>query len=165
MIGLFSKWFILMVLCMILQTSFIPMIALWSVQPDIILIAFFFLCLKYGTLPGIYVGFFLGLGMDLYTPSMTGQNALAKTLVGYFWGIFNEKVMRTDLVFKVMIIIVGFIIHDILFIGSEFLKNGDSLVPIFSELVKRTLPRTAYTMIIALFIHFWNNYIKPNLKR
>ncbi len=116
-------------------------------------------------IPGVYVGFILGLGMDLYSPAMLGQNAFAKTVIGFFMGLFNEKVMRTDPVLKVVILVVSFLIHDIIFFGVELLKNGSSLISLFPDIFTETLPRTVYTVLLVLLVQIWNATIRPNLKR
>ena len=159
------KWFIAFIVCLILQTTLIPSIALFGVQPDLLIIVLAFMCLKHGVMPGIYIGFFLGLGLDLYSPVLLGQNALAKTVIGFFLGLFNEKVMRTDPIVKIIILLISFFIHDILFFGTELLKNDTSLISILPELFTRTLPRAIYSTVLALIIIFWNTTIKPNLKR
>ena len=143
------KWFIAIIVCLILQTTLIPSIAIFGVQPDLLIIVLAFMCLKHGVMPGIYVGFFLGLGLDLYSPALLGQNALAKTIIGFFLGLFNEKVMRTDPIVKIIILLVSFFIHDILFFGVELLKNDNSLLPIIPGLFTRTLPRAIYSTVLA----------------
>ena len=60
------KWLAAFIVCLILQTTLIPSIAIFSIQPDLIIMVFAFMCLKHGIMPGIYIGFFLGLGLDLY---------------------------------------------------------------------------------------------------
>lgn len=165
MIELYLKWFALFIICLILQTSFIPLLSLFEIQPDLLILVLFFLCSKHGSLPGIYVGFFLGLCMDLYIPAMPGQNALAKTVVGAFFGIFNEKVMRTDVIFKIMIIIIGFIIHDTIFSLIELIKNGNSPLFVFIDLYKRIIPRALYTLLLASLVYLWNTFVQPNFRR
>ncbi len=165
MISLIIKWGIAIIFCLVLQTTIIPSMAIFDVQPDLLIVLLFFLCVKHGVIPGIYVGFFLGLGQDLYSPSMLGQNALAKTVIGFFMGFFNEKVMRTDPILKIVILIISFVIHDALFTGAQLLKTGDSLLPLLTELLARTLPRAIYTTLFVFLIMFWDASIKPNFKR
>lgn len=159
------KWFAAFIVCLILQTTLIPSMAIFGIQPDLPIIVLAFMCLKHGVMPGIYIGFFLGLCLDLYAPALLGQNALANTVIGFFLGLFNEKVMRTDPLMKIIILVVCFFIHDILFFGAELLKNDSSLLSLIPELFTRTLPRAIYSTVLALLIIFWNTNIKPNLKR
>ncbi len=159
------KWFATIIICLILQTSLIPAFAIMGVQPDLPFIVLFFICIKYGILPGVYVGFFLGLYLDLFTPAHLGQNALANTVIGFLMGSFNEKIIRTDPLLKVGIIIISILLHDAIFSGAELLKSGSSLSIIFSDLVILSIPRAFYTIIVIFFIYLWDTNIKPNLKR
>lgn len=159
------KWFAAIIICLLLQTSLVPAVAIMGVQPDLPFIVLFFICIKHGILPGIYVGFFLGLYLDLFTPAHLGQNALANTVIGFFIGSFNEKIIRTDPLLKVIIIAVSFLIHDAIFSGVELLKSGNSLSLLFNDLLIHSLPRTGYTLIIISLVYLWNTNIKPNLKR
>ena len=159
------KWFAAIIVCLLLQTSLVPAIAVFNTQPDLPFIVLFFICIRYGIMPGVYIGFFLGLYLDLFTPSHLGQNALANTVIGFFVGSFNEKIIRTDPLFKTIIILVAFLIHDILFSGVELLKSGNSLNLLFHDLLIRSVPRACYTLVIIFLIYFWNTNIKPNLKR
>ena len=159
------KWLAAFIVCLILQTTFIPSIAIFGIQPDLIIMVFAFMCLRHGVMPGIFIGFFLGLSLDLYSPSLLGQNALANTVIGFFMGTFNEKVMRTDPIMKIIILLISFFIHDIIFFGAELLKNGNSIIPLIPELFTRTLPRAVYTIIVTFIVITWNTTIKPNLKR
>jgi len=159
------KWLGAFIICLILQTTLVPAIAIFGIQPDLIVMVLAFMCMQHGIMPGIYIGFFLGLSLDLYSPSLLGQNALSKTVIGFFLGLFNEKVMRTDPIMKIIILLIGFFIHDIIFFGAELLKNGNSLIPLIPELFTRTLPRAVYTIVVTFIVILWNTTIKPNLKR
>jgi len=159
------KWIAAFIISVILQSTFIPVIAIFGIQPDLPMIVLFFMCLRHGVLPGVYVGFILGVSLDLYSPALLGQHALAKTVIGFFMGLFNEKVMRTDPILKVVILAVTFLIHDTLFAGAELLKHGSSVIQIFPELLLYTLPRTVYSIVFIFLIHLWNTTILPNLRR
>ena len=164
MISELFKWLLSFFICLILQTTIIPYITIAGVYPDLLLLILALLAFNYGAVSGIYIGFFLGLALDTYSPSFLGQHALAKTIFGAFIGIFNEKVMRTDLIFKLIIIFVGILIHDSLFYGVELIKNDQRLSLIFSELLFRSLPRSLYTLILILLVQFWKSSIKPSIR-
>ena len=123
-----------------LQTSFVPVISVAGIGPDLPLIALFFFSIKYGMMPGIFVGFFLGLGLDLYSPSLLGQNALAATMTGAFIGFFNERTMRTDALIKSALLLVAFIIHDATFLFVQILKLGGPLSVVFGGLFLHSFP-------------------------
>lgn len=164
MISEIVKWLAAFCICLFIQTTLISYVAIFGVQPDLLVIVLALLSFDYGVLAGVFVGFLFGLGLDTYSPSFLGQHALAKTVFGAFIGIFNERVMRTDPILKVAIIFIGFIFHDILFISVELLKNGHPLSAMFMQLLTHTLPRTLYSMVIIMLIQVWQTFIKPNLR-
>ena len=99
------KWIGLFFVVFVLQTTLAPAISIYSIKPDLLLIALFMLAIKTGALPALYIGFFLGLAQDIYSPVILGQNALAKTLAGFFAGLFYDKVMRRDPFFQAVLLV------------------------------------------------------------
>ena len=159
------KWLIAFLVALILQTSFVPAISLAGIKPDLLVIVLFFFSLKYGVMPGIFVGFFLGLGQDLYSPSLLGQNALVKTVVGALIGLFNERVMRTDPLIKTVLLLVVFVVHDALFLVVQIVKLGDSVGVLFSGLFLHTLPRALYSVAVASLFYLWDMIPRPTARK
>ncbi|MBN2035173.1 MAG: rod shape-determining protein MreD [Chitinispirillaceae bacterium] len=150
MIGSILRWAALFLACFVLQTTVVPVVSVFGIKPDLLMVLLFFLALRTGQMGAVWVGFFLGLAQDLYTPSTLGQNALAKTVAGFFAGFFNERVMRTDLVFQLVLLVIMFVIHDALFYFVQVTKGGHEGGIVLQELVRATLPRTLYSIVFAL---------------
>jgi rod shape-determining protein MreD len=165
MIGTFIKWFVGISLCLALQTTVVRVIAIAGIAPDLLMIALFLFAIRAGVLPGIYVGFLMGLGQDLYTPAILGQTALAKTLTGFFIGLFNEKLMRTDPIMKMVILLVSFFVHDIIFTAVTIVKIDASFATLVLELFTRTLPRAVYSALFAALVYAYEYFVKPSLRR
>jgi rod shape-determining protein MreD len=159
------KWLLLFMAALVLQTSFVPVISIAGIKPDLLVLVLFFFSLKYGVMPGIFAGFFLGLGQDLYSPSLLGQNALVKTAVGALAGLFNERVMRTDPLIKTVLLLVVFIVHDALFLVVQIVKLGDSLGTLFSGLFFHTMPRALYTIAVTALFYLWDMIPKPTVRK
>lgn len=155
------KWLVVFALSLVLQTSFVPVISVAGIGPDLPVIALFFFSIKYGMMPGIFVGFFLGLGLDLYSPSLLGQNGLAVTVTGAFIGFFNERTMRTDALIKSALLMVAFIIHDTIFLFVQILKLGGPLSVVFGGLFLHCLPRALYSIAVAGLWYVWDMLPKP----
>ena len=158
-------WTLWIVLCLIFQTTLVHIVSIGSIMPDLPIMILFLLGIRAGILPGIYAGFFLGLGQDLYSPSILGQNALAKTALGFFAGLFNEKLMRTDPVVKLIILLVAFVLHDAIFTAVTIVKTDSSWMLLVRELLTRTVPRALYSSVLVSMIYLWNLFVKPSLKR
>jgi len=158
MIMYYLKWPLLFIACFLLQTSFIPSLAVFGVKPDALMIVLFFFSIRYGIMPGLIMGFIIGLTQDLYTPAILGQNALTKTIVGACIGLFNEKVMRTDPFVKSIILFVMFLINDMLFTTILVIKNNTHL----SGLLMKTAPRALYSVMLAALFYVWEFFPKSS---
>jgi len=161
MINIILKWVGWFLLCLILQSTAVPYIAILSVKPDLPLLVLFYMSIRFGMMPGVFVGFFLGLGHDLFSSALLGQNALAMSVVGFICGIFNERVMRLDPVMRAVLILAAFLVNDIIISLVHIMKSGASAGTLLGELLVATLPRAAYTLVFALIPFIWVNIIKP----
>jgi rod shape-determining protein MreD len=155
------KWTGWFLLCAILQSTLVPYIAVFSTEPDLMLMALFFLATKAGVMPAVFVGFFLGLGNDLFAPSLLGQNALAMTVTGALCGLFNERVMRLDPIMRAVLLVVAFIVNDTVAMMVHVLKTDGQMTVVFMELLVATLPRAFYTLCVSIIPVIWVNIIRP----
>ena len=159
-------WFAVACGCFVMQTTLMPVLAIFGVQPDLLTIMLMALSFRYGSMTGIWAGFCIGLCQDIYSPSVLGQNALAKAFVGFFVGIFNERVMSTDPTIKLAILGVAFVIHDSLFMGVELFRHGTTFGALLLSVITATLPRAIYSALFAAVYYFWDYYAKPrSMKR
>lgn len=159
------KWIAIFFLVFILQTTIIPAISIYNIKPDLLLLVLFMLAIKTGVIPGLYVGFFLGLAQDIYSPAILGQNALAKTLAGFFAGLFNEKVMRLDPLFQAVLLVLSVLVGDLVFLLVQMVKCGGSLKMFSLDMVISVLPRAIYTLLFGLVPIFWEYFFQTKSKR
>ena len=158
------RWTGLVILLYILQTTVIPHIAVFGIKPDLLVLVLFFIGIKTEAIPAVFAGFFLGLAQDFYAPVILGQTALAKSVAGFFAGLFNEKVMRIDPLIQLVLLLVMFVIHDAVFFSVEAAKTGMHFQAIGLGLATSTLPRALYTLLFALLPAF-REYFFPTLGR
>jgi rod shape-determining protein MreD len=159
------KWAIVFMLSLVLQTSFVPVISIGGVKPDLLIIVLYFFGLKYGVMQALFMGFVVGLGQDLYSPSLLGQNALAKTVTGACIGLFNERMMRTDPIIKTALLLLVFIVNDTVFFSVQVVKLGDPWSTLFFGLITKTFPRAIYSIAIASLFYIWDMIPKPAIRK
>jgi rod shape-determining protein MreD len=157
------KWIGIFIVCFALQTTIVPVIEIAGIKPDLLLVALFFLSIRFGQMTAVWVGFFLGLSQDLFTPSILGQNALAKAVAAFLAGFFNERVMRLDIVFRMVLMLVVFAVNDLLLDIIQFVKTGGGRV--FLELVTVTIPRALYSMLFALVPYLKERLLPTSFRR
>lgn len=95
---LFVPFFLLL---FVLQFSFLPLISIYGVVPDLLILATVSFSFLRGSVWGALVGFFLGLVQDLSTGSFFGLNAFLLTLIGLFFGRFSDRVLQEQFFFPI----------------------------------------------------------------
>jgi rod shape-determining protein MreD len=159
-------WIAVVCGCFALQTTLMPVMAIVGVQPDLLMVALLILSFQYGSVTAVWAGFFIGLCQDIYSPSVLGQNALAKAFAGFFMSLFNEHLMSTDPSIKLAVLGVAFILHDSIFMAVELFRHGTTAGALFLSLLTATLPRMLYSALFAAAYYFWDYYARPSrLKR
>lgn len=159
------RWIGIFIVCFALQTTLAPVIGIMHVHPDLLMVALFFLAVRTGQMTAVWAGFFLGLAQDLYSPSLLGQNALAKSAAGFFAGFFNDRVMRVDPLFQLVFLFITFILHDALFYTVGVIKNGGGGAVVFHELLVQSMPRALYSLLFALAPYIKDRFFPSTSRR
>ena len=89
------KFFVLFFLGLfVLQFSFLPLISIYGIVPDLLLLVTVSLAFLRGSAWGSLIGFSLGLMEDLSVGSFFGLHAFTLTLIGLFFGRFSDRVFK-----------------------------------------------------------------------
>lgn len=89
------KFFILFfALLFVLQFSFLPLISVYGIVPDLLLLETVSYAFLRGSAGGGFIGFALGLMEDLSVGSFFGMHAFTLTLIGLFFGRFSDRVFK-----------------------------------------------------------------------
>jgi rod shape-determining protein MreD len=158
------KWAGIFLLCFVLQTTVVPLIGVAGTIPDLLMTTLFFLALRNGQMAAVGTGFFLGLAQDLFSaPSILGQNALSKTIAGFFAGFFNERMMRVDVVFQIVLLFVMFLVNDTVYFIVQAVKTDGGGV--MHNLVATSVPRALYSMVFALLPYIKRHFFPTRFRR
>lgn len=134
---------------LLLQTTFIPLLSLGGMVPDLLLIWVVYTGLKRGQVETTIAGFAVGLLQDLVSTQFFGLAALSKTVAGFLSGyFFNENKTDQTLGTYRFLLVVGVcsIGHNIIYF-LIFLQGTD-ISPILAT-TQFTLATTAYTMAVS----------------
>jgi len=138
-----------------LQGVLAPHVGIAGTEPDFVFVVLLAFSMKHGSLPAVYLGFMVGLCQDLYSPSVLGQNALCKTLLGFLSGLFNARMMSTDPLMKAVILVTAFLAHDTLYWLVDRATAGDIPLSLLADLAFRSFPRAVYSLAIAAALYAW----------
>jgi rod shape-determining protein MreD len=141
---------------LLLQTLVLPLAAIGTIVPDVVLIWIVYLGITRGHIAGSTAGFFLGLLLDVLSGDngMLGLSAFTKTFGGFLAGyVFNEnKTLQTLSTsrFPLFVTVVALIHNQILFMIS--LQGSD--IPMQAVILRYAIPSTVYTGLMALMPMF-----------
>ena len=90
----YKSFFVFFIALFVLQFSFLPLISVYGVVPDLLLLATVSYAFLRDSVWGGFVGFALGLMEDLSVGSFFGVHAFSLTLIGLFFGRFSDRVFK-----------------------------------------------------------------------
>ncbi len=142
---------------LILQQTLARWIAVGSIRPDFLLIALTAVALRRGPVFGLYAGLFLGLLQDVYAYESLGAGVLAKAIVGYALGFFEEKVMKVMAATRVLLLALAVVLHDLVFFLAAGYRGGF----FYETLLLQSLPSTVYTLVLGAIAFYFAAGFKP----
>ncbi len=142
---------VLIILCVLLQSTVCPMIAVGGIKPNLLIILTVSFGLMRGKKDGMWIGFFCGLLTDVFFESTLGTNALLYLLVGYFSGYFYRIFYDDDIKTPLLLISVSDLGYGIVQYIFRFLLRGR--LNFFFYLGRIILPEVVYTLILTIICY------------
>jgi len=141
---------IIIIICFLIQFTIVPLLSIRDITPDLILIMVISFAFRMGQFWGVLVGCIAGLFWDIFGTEIIGLSSLSKTIAGFVAGFLGrERIERRLSVLTGLLFITTFI-HDIVYYSILTIGTSASLWKI---LVRFVIPKTLYTVIIAIMIH------------
>ena len=139
---------VLVFICFILQTSVFELIKLAGITPNILLILISSVAVMRGQKPGMIVGFFCGLLMDIFYGSTIGGFAFLYMVFGFVDGFFNRIYYSDDNILPLVLIGVNDLIYGfIMYILCGLLQNHLRIIYYLKNII---LPEMVYTVAVGL---------------
>jgi len=106
---------LLIVLALFLQTSWVDVISIFDIKPDVVLLTLVLIGIHGGQSEATLLGFFSGFLLDIYNPEWMGANALANSLVGFSAGYSRIGVVAEDVQVQATILFFACLLHDFIY--------------------------------------------------
>ncbi len=88
--------FLIIAVCYLLQSTVFQALSFASISPNLMIVVVSAFGFMRGKKEGLWIGFFTGLLLDVFTGSILGFYALLYMYVGYFNGFFLFKMTSTS---------------------------------------------------------------------
>jgi rod shape-determining protein MreD len=105
---------IVMLLCILLQSTILKRIAIGGVKPDLALIVLVFVSMRRGSMVGQISGFATGFLEDVMNVSPLGFHSLLRTVMGFLYGLLSGNVFVDPFLMPIVLIVVATILKGIL---------------------------------------------------
>lgn len=144
-------WLGVMVTAIIIQSTWLPLIAINGTCPDMLLVIVVSYALLSGKEKGVGMGFFAGLLQDLAFGSIFGTNTLSKLATGYICGLAERKVFKEHVLLPVVATAVATVFNGLVMLIVLFMFGYK--VDIVSAIMNNIVPLVGYNVVIAIPVH------------
>jgi rod shape-determining protein MreD len=140
----------LLVLALLLQTTWINAVQISAIKPDLVLLALVYTALSGGVVQGAIFGFCIGFLQDInQAPADLGLNALLNSLLGFAVGYGHGRIVTDSVKVQLALIFSAVLLHQFMyFLVSSGVPLSD--VPYFW--LRYSLGRTLYTTLFGALI-------------
>ena len=131
---LIIKYFILVFIVFIFQSWTSEFFSLGTIDPDFCVIAILYIAISDGRLNGVFVGFFMGLVIDLSSGlnQYFGLTPLIYTITGYFCGFLKGQSNKLNKTYFttiwISIIVIQFLIFSLIVYQEYLIQDSFNFV-------------------------------------
>lgn len=143
--------FIIIAICYLLQTTVFQTLSFASISPNLLIIVVSAFGFMRGKKEGLYIGFFCGLLLDIFSGSVLGIYALLYMYIGYVNGYFRKMFYPEDIKLPMLLIAGSDISCSLLiyFFFFLFRKRLDFQYYFLNIII----PELVYTMLVTIFLY------------
>jgi rod shape-determining protein MreD len=153
----------IIVITLVIQLTLMNSVTILGLKPDLIMVVVVVFSLMKGEKEGTISGFASGLLQDIFSTSLLGINALAKTVIGFICGILKEKIFHEHILF--MIPVITFIASFIQSIIISLLLRAFGIEYNLAWSLKQiALPEALYSSLLSPFIFLAINKLFQMIK-
>ena len=144
--------FLIIAVCYLLQSTVFQALSFASISPNLMIVVVSAFGFMRGKKEGLWIGFFTGLLLDVFTGSILGFYALLYMYVGYFHGFFRKMFYPEDIKLPMLLIAVSDFSCSLIIYFLLFLFRGK--FDILYYLLNIMIPELVYTMVVTIFLYF-----------
>ena len=144
--------FLIIAVCYLLQSTVFQALSFASISPNLMIVVVSAFGFMRGKKEGLWIGFFTGLLLDIFTGSILGFYALLYMYVGYFNGLFRKMFYPEDIKLPMLLIAVSDFSCSLIIYFLLFLFRGK--FDILYYLLNIMIPELVYTMVVTIFLYF-----------
>lgn len=140
---------VIVLVVLLLQVGVAGEMSIGSVKPDIMLVAAICWALFEGPSRGALFGFWGGLLEDVFTTTVLGVGAFAKTIIGYFAGELKERIVSKSVFWPALTVFLGTILHELIKFAAWTVVGLENRPPFgFGTIAGLALYNSVLTLVV-----------------
>ena len=143
--------FLIIAVCYLLQSTVFQALSFASISPNLMIVVVSAFGFMRGKKEGLWIGFFTGLLLDIFTGSILGFYALLYMYLGYVNGFFHRVYYMEDILLPMLMVGVNDLVYNIIiYLFAYLMRNRLDIGFYFLHVM---LPEMVYTMIMTLILY------------
>lgn len=144
--------FLIITICFLLQSSLFQAWSFASISPNLMIVVTSSFGLMRGRKEGMWIGFFCGLLLDVFTGRAIGLYALIYMYIGYANGFFRKRFFPEEIKLPLILIAASDLCSSMMIYLLLFLLRGR--FQILDYMTRIVLPELVYTILVTIFLYF-----------
>ncbi len=156
---------LLLIISYLCQTTLNSAITIGNTTPNLLIILVCMFALLKGKKEGLFIGFFAGVFIDLFSgySNVIGFNALMYMYIGYVLGVFHDIIYTDDIIIPIGFTAVADLTYNFMYYVLTFaLRNKLDLGYYFRKVM---LPELIYTAFLTIFLYKFYRFINNKLEK
>jgi rod shape-determining protein MreD len=144
------KYLLLFSISLLVQVSLIPLLTVYEIAPDLLLIGVVFSAIRHGAIAAIITGFLAGLAQDAVATHLYGLQALAKAVAGFVAAYLARDKLKFDLQVTLGLAFAAALVHHLIRDGIYYFDADFSFLYL---IIRYVIPNSLYTLALAAMVH------------
>lgn len=150
------KWFMIVVVTALFQTTWPEVLRFQEVQPDLCLLLVVYFAIVEGEERAMWTGVIGGIYQDVASTAMLGHHVLCLVIVGYTVGRLSTRLITEHPAVKAGLVFLAGFAHGLLYCAILYVQKPDTgfIYPVMTSVV----PAAFYTAVVtpvAFFVLSW----------
>lgn len=154
-----SVWAIVVIGLALLEATWLPVISIQRVVPNLMLVLVVYFAITEGTERGMYTGLIGGIFQDVSSNTGIGHHVLCLVIVGFVVGRMASRLITDNPYVKTVTVFVASIAHGILYLLIEYVQKVDAAA--IYTMSFSLMPEAFYTAVVTPIIFYLIERIRP----
>jgi rod shape-determining protein MreD len=158
----FFKTLFYLIVLFIVQSIFVPHLAIQGVTPDVLLIFLVYWGCRINRFSSVVLGFLTGFMQDMSGDSVAGLFALSKSIACFIAASLTRNRYELNPNFLGFVLFIATLSHHLVCAFVEYMNVSSGF---FLSVLRYVIPSTFYTVFIGTGVYYLTNWMQHHIRR